>query len=380
MHKVSAQPPKTVYDTNGNAVAGYNSQLPNNPNSVNGVPVNDYGKGTQMQRSNVNPFEQDINSEIFTTKPKDGGYGFNEKNGLKAKQYTQEACNILAEKFNQIEAKMKEIIRKHPNTPAANYAKNILEELYSIDIGKPPKPETKGKQEDRLEAYRQDLFGRVDEVTGQQVSPGYVDRMMAELEALDSDSELNMILSQMNANTGAIIMNDNKNTAQVLALGQANLAATMNVHQALVEGLREVSEQIDTATHTIIKAVNAQGQRVVRAIDKATGKIISVVQNESNEIQRQAFWNTVGIHRNINYTRNQLNLKIDETGQVIQEHVTDEHQTTRSRVSTEHRRTRKHVTNEHEETRQFTKDEIKEHTVHWHGLPDPLGIGDWLFD
>ncbi len=327
LHNVGEGRPVAAYGENNDVVK---QQLQERKVNVpmTGGPAKDERRGTSVQHSGGNPFYEETDFEHFDGL---GGSGMTQ-----ADSATKRVKGELARLYNEVK-------RTNP------------EAVETLEFPPLPSVPKKGKKSLKLEAYLNAL-----------------DQYRQTCEELLEGVKEQTVVDEVRASA-----QDVKDT--VVAMGSANLAATLGVGEAMLDGLQTVYNKIDTDTKVIISAVNSNGQRVLRAIDKNTKEIKELVMAEGQMTRDQEYWNSVvadirnsdridGVHRHIDEKGNWLANKIDKAEDNINEHTTKQAKKTRS-----------HVSDEHDETRNFTKDEIEEHTVFWHGLPDPLGVLDKIF-
>lgn len=327
LHNVGEGRPVAAYGENNDVVK---QQLQDHKVNVpmTGGPAKDERRGTSVQHSAGNPFYEETDFEHFDGL---GGSGMTQ-----ADSATKRVKGELARLYNEVK-------RTNP------------EAVETLEFPPLPSVPKKGKKALKLEAYLNAL-----------------DQYRQTCEELLEGVKEQTVVDEVRASA-----QDVKDT--VVAMGSANLAATLGVGEAMLDGLQTVYNKIDTDTKVIISAVNSNGQRVLRAIDKKTNEIKELVMVEGQATRDQEFWNSIvadmrnenrieSVHRHIDANGNWLSEKIDDAKTSVKKHIDS------AKDDIE-----KHVTDEHEKTREFTKDEIEEHTVFWHGIPDPLGIFDKIF-
>lgn len=244
-------------------------------------------------------------------------FNFNKKNSLDIAGKVQDAYDTLAAKYDDVTQKMQSILR-NPNASqeAKNLARNALTELQTMSFQDMPTPAKKGNQAERIKNFEDKLYGSR---TNDEV--GYLDRMLQKMDALLEDYGLNTILTELNRMDANADQRARQTQSLIVATSSAELQAIQGLEERMVEGLTEIKGYIGDATHKIITAVNANGDRIIRAIDTSTGAIKEVVVKEG--------------------------------------------ETTRESIET---------------AKQFLKREIETHSVTWHGLPDPMGLTERIWD
>lgn len=290
--------------------------------------VADNSRGTSVQHQGGNPFYAETDFEHFD--------GLGSSGMTQADSATKRVKGELARLYNDVK-------RTNP------------EAVENLEFPPLPSVPAKGKKPLKLEAYLSAL-----------------DQYRQTCEALLEGVAEQTVVDEVRGAAQSV-------TNTVVEMGNANLAATLGVGEAMLNGLAEIYNKIDTDTHTILSAVDSNGKKILRAINKQTGEIKQFIAEDGDRTRLQQFLNTValdnnisakidGVHRHIDDKGNWLAGRIDDAKDEINEHTTAENKKTRHRVS-----------EEHDKTRKFTKKEIEEHSVFWHGIPDPAGILDRIF-
>lgn len=291
------------------------------------------GKGTVVQRSAGNPFYEETDFEHFD--------GLGGARMTQADSATKRVKGELARLYNEV---------KRANPEAVE------------DLEFPPLPTVpkKGKKDLKLEAYLSAL-----------------DQYRATCEELLEGVGKQTVVDEVRGAAESV-------TSTVVAMGNANMAATLGVGEAMLSGLESIYNKIDTDTHTILSAVDSNGNKILRAINKQTGEIKQFIAKDGDKTRLQEFFNTVALDRNISAKIDGVHRHIDQNGEWII-HRTDEkidaaEQNINKNISKSEQHVKEHVSDEHDKTRKFTQKEIEEHTTFWHGIPDPAGVFDKLFD
>ncbi len=316
-------------------------KLPAEAQGANVVPitsgkVDNAGKGTAVQRSAANPFYEETDFEHFD--------GLGGSKMTQADSATKRVKGELARLYNEVK-------RANP------------EAVENLEFPPLPTVPKKGKKDLKFEAYMSAL-----------------DQYRQTCEELLEGVGKQTVVDEVRGGTAAVIGEVRNVGKTVVAMGNANLAATMQVGEAMLDGLQTIYNKIDTDTHTVLSAVNSNGQKILRAIDRQTGQIKQIVIEDGDRTRLQQFLNTVALDRNISAKIDGVHRHIDDNGDWVvgktSERIDDAEQNINKNIRTSERRVKEHVSDEHDKTRKFTKKEIEEHTVFWHGIPDPTGIGD----
>jgi len=302
--------------------------------------VVDSGRGTSVQHSAGNPFYAETDFEHFDGL---GGSGMTQ-----ADSATRRVKGELARLYNEVKRTNPEVVE-------------------NLEFPPLPSVPAKGKKALKLEAYLNAL-----------------DQYRATCEELLEGVAKQTVVDEVHGGNAAVI-GEVRGAAQsvtntVISMGSVNLAATMGVGEAMLNGLETIYNKIDSDTHTIISAVNSNGQRVLRAIDKQTGEIKEFIAKDGDKTRLQEFLNTVALDRNLSAKIEGVHRHIDDEGNWINNRIESAKDDIKDHTTSEHKKTRTHTTNEHKETRDFTKKEIEEHSVFWHGIPDPTGLLERIFE
>ncbi len=294
--------------------------------------VDNSGKGTSVQRSGGNPFYEETDFEHFD--------GLGGAKMTQADSATKRVKGELARLYNEVK-------RTNP------------EAVENLEFPPLPSVPKKGKKDLKLEAYLSAL-----------------DQYRATCEELLEGVGKQTVVDEVRGAAQSV-------TNTVVAMGNANMAATLGVGEAMLNGLAEIYNKIDTDTHTILSAVDSNGQKILRAINKQTGEIKQFIAQDGDKTRLQQFLNTVALDRNISAKIDGVHRHIDDNGEWVTRRLSndidDARQDINANIKTSERKIKGHVSDEHDKTRKFTKDEIEEHSVFWHGIPDPAGVFDRIF-
>lgn len=290
--------------------------------------VDNSGKGTAVQRSGSNPFYEETDFEHFE--------GLGGAKMTQADSATKRVKGELARLYNEVK-------RTNP------------EAVETLEFPPLPTVPKKGKKDLKLEAYLSAL-----------------DQYRATCEELLEGVREQTVVDEVRGAAESV-------TNTVVAMGNANMAATLGVGEAMLDGLAEIYNKIDTDTHTILSAVDSNGQKILRAINKQTGEIKQFIAQDGAKTRLQQFLNTVALDRNISAKIDGVHRHIDENGRWIGHKIELAEEGIKDEVRASEGRIKNRVSNEHDKTRKFTQNEIEEHSVFWHGVPDPAGILDRIF-
>lgn len=300
-------------------------------------------KGTSVQHSGGNPFYAETEFEHFDGL---GGSGMTQ-----ADSATKRVKGELARLYNEVR-------------------KSNPEAVENLEFPPLPSVPAKGKKALKLEAY----LSALDQYrqTCEELLEGVKEKTVVD-EVRDGNAA---VIGEVRGAAQAV-------TNTVVEMGSANLAATLGVGAAMLNGLQTIYNKIDTDTHTIIAAVDSNGKKILRAINKQTREIKQFIAEDGDRTRLQQFLNTVALDRNMSARIEGVHRHINDNGNWVVDRVgdriTDAEAGIREHINKAERRITEHVTEEHKETRNFTQEEIEEHSVFWHGIPDPFGLWDRIF-